>query len=45
VIPLKTWETIRQRCLRDGEEIKVVARDLNLAPNTLRKYLATARSF
>jgi len=39
VIPLKTWETIRQRCLRDGEEIKVVARDLNLAPNTLRKYL------
>ncbi len=36
---MKTWETIRQRCLRDGEEIKVVARDLNLAPNTLRKYL------
>ncbi len=39
MIPLKTWETIRQRCKRDGEEIKVVARDLNLAPNTLRKYL------
>ena len=39
MIPLKTWETIRQRCKRDGEEIQVVARDLNVAPNTLRKYL------
>lgn len=39
VIPLETWETVRHRCRRDGEAIKVVARDLNLAPNTVRKYL------
>jgi transposase len=39
VIRLKTWEAIRLRCLRDGEEIKVVARDLHIAPNTVRKYL------
>jgi transposase len=33
------WETIRIRCRRDGEKIKVVARELGLAPNTVRKYL------
>lgn len=33
------WETIRLRCRRDGEKIKVVARELGLAPNTVRKYL------
>jgi hypothetical protein len=38
VIRLKTWESIRLRCRRDGEKIKVVARDLSLAPNTVRKY-------
>ncbi len=36
---MDTWETIRIRCRRDGEKIKVVARDLGLAPNTVRKYL------
>ena len=38
MIRLKTWESIRLRCRRDGEKIKVVARDLSLAPNTVRKY-------
>jgi hypothetical protein len=39
VIRLKVWESIRIRCLRDGEKIKLVASDLGLAPNTVRKYL------
>jgi hypothetical protein len=39
VIRLKTWESIRLRCRRDGEPIKAVARDEGLAPNTVRKYL------
>ncbi|MGI8961819.1 MAG: hypothetical protein ACR2IV_19085 [Bryobacteraceae bacterium] len=36
---MEVWETIRLRCRRDGEKIKPVARDLSLAPNTVRKYL------
>lgn len=36
---MEVWETIRLRCRREGEKIKVVARDLGLAPNTVRKYL------
>jgi transposase len=36
---MDTWATIRNRCLRDGEKIKVVARELSLAPNTVRRYL------
>jgi transposase len=36
---MEIWETIRLRCRRDGEKIKVVARDLGLSPNTVRKYL------
>ena len=36
---MDTWETIRLRCRRDGEKIKVVARELGLAPNMVRKYL------
>ena len=39
MISMDTWETIRLRCRRDGEKIKVVARELGLAPNTVRKYL------
>ncbi len=39
MISLNTWETIRHRCRRNGEHIKVVARDLDVAPNTVRKYL------
>jgi DNA-binding CsgD family transcriptional regulator len=47
---MKVWESIRLRCRRDGEKIKSVARDLGLAPNTVRKYLrqdklVTAASF
>ena len=33
------WETIRLRCVRDGEPIKTVARDLGLSKNTVRKYV------
>jgi hypothetical protein len=36
---METWETIGLRCRRDGEKIKPVARELGLAPNTVRKYL------
>jgi transposase len=36
---MDVWETIRLRCRRDGEKIKPVARELGIAPNTLRKYL------
>jgi transposase len=36
---LDKWETIRLRCVRDGEPIKVVARELGLSRNTLRKYI------
>jgi transposase len=36
---MEVWESIRLRCRRDGEKIKPVARDLGLAPNTVRKYL------
>ncbi len=39
MISLEVWETIRLRCHRDGEKIKPVARELGIAPNTLRKYL------
>lgn len=39
MIRLKTWESIRLRCRRDGEQIKPVARDEGIAPNTVRKYL------
>ena len=51
---MKNWETIRLRCRRDGEPIKVVAREAKISPNTVRKYLrcdepplrkANARSF
>ena len=39
---MKNWETIRLRCRRDGEPIKVVARETQLSPNTVRKYLRCA---
>lgn len=39
MIRVKTWESIRLRCLRDHEPIKAVARDERVAPNTVRKYL------
>lgn len=33
------WESIRLRCVRDGEPVKVVARELGLSRNTVRKYV------
>ena len=33
------YEIIRLRCVRDGEPIKRVARELGLAPNTVRRYV------
>lgn len=39
MITIENWETIRLRCRRDGEPIKVVARETRLSPNTVRKYL------
>lgn len=33
------WEQVRLRCVRDGEPIKTVARELGVAPNTVRKYV------
>jgi transposase len=33
------YEVIRLRCVRDREPIKRVARELGLAPNTVRKYV------
>ncbi|MGH7736358.1 MAG: IS21 family transposase [Candidatus Tyrphobacter sp.] len=36
---MNQWELIRLRCARDGEPIKRVARELGLAPNTVRKYV------
>lgn len=36
---MEIWESIRLRCHRDGEQIKPVARELGISPNTLRKYL------
>jgi transposase len=36
---MEVWESIRLRCRRDGEQIKPTARELGIAPNTLRKYL------
>jgi transposase len=38
---LDVWETVRLRCVRDGEPIKQVARDLGLSKNTVRKYVRT----
>lgn len=39
MLSLDQWEEIRLRCVRDGEPIKAVARDLGIAPNTVRKYV------
>ena len=39
MVSLDQWEQIRLRCVRDGEPIKAVARDLGMAPNTVRKYV------
>lgn len=39
VITVQEWQSIRARCLTDGEPIKVVARDTGRSKNTIRKYL------
>jgi transposase len=44
LITLDTWETIRLRCVRDGEAIKTVARDLGLSKNTVKKYVRSLQS-
>lgn len=36
---MNQWEVIRLRVVRDGEPIKRVAREMELAPNTVRKYV------
>lgn len=36
---MDNYEVIRLRCVRDREPIKRVARELGLAPNTVRKYV------
>ncbi len=41
---MEHWEDIRLRCVRDGEHIKSVARDLGVSPNTVRKYVRQAES-
>jgi len=41
---LDRWETIRLRCVRDGEPIKTVARELGLSKNTVRKYVHSLRA-
>ena len=33
------WEAIRLRVVRDKEPIKLVARDLQISPQTVRKYV------
>jgi transposase len=38
LISLKIWETIRIRCVRDKEPYKLVARDLGISKNTVKKY-------
>jgi transposase len=44
VIKLDKWEDIRLRCVRDGEPIKVVARDLDMSRNTVRKYVRSLQA-
>jgi len=41
---LDQWEIIRLRCVRDGEPIKAVARELGLSKNTVRKYVRSLRA-
>jgi transposase len=41
---LDTWEIIRLRCVRDGEPIKLVARELGLSKNTVRKYVRSLQA-
>jgi len=36
---LDVWETIRIRCVRDGEPRKRVARELGISKNTVKKYI------
>lgn len=36
---MDVWETIRIRCVRDGEPVKRVARELKMSKNTVKKYV------
>src|SRR5579884_167870 len=44
LITLDVWETIRLRCIRDGDPMKTVARDLGLSKNTVRKYVRSLQA-
>jgi len=41
---LDTWETIRLRCVRDGEPVKLVARELGLSKNTVKQYIRSLQA-
>jgi transposase-like protein len=39
LVTLDVWEQIRLRCVRNGEPVKLVARELGISKNTVRKYI------
>jgi transposase len=39
LVTLDVWEQIRLRCLRNGEPVKLVARELGISKNTVKKYI------
>ena len=41
---MDTWETIRLRCVRDGEPVKLIARELGLSKNTVKKYVRSLQA-
>ena len=36
---MDVWEQIRLRCVRNGEPVKLVARELGIPKNTVKKYI------
>ncbi len=36
---MDVWEQIRLRCVRNGEPVKLVARELGISKNTVKKYI------
>ncbi len=43
MVTLEIWEQIRLRCVRDGEPVKLVARELGISKNTVKKYVQSHR--
>jgi len=39
LVTLDVWEQIRLRCVRNGEPVKLVARELGISKNTVKKYI------